>query len=141
MLIGLIGLKCDFCTEKALVYDEIETFKAFIVPESLMLFNADKKIIDEIVDKSITKYLVFSCKSCKATVKHTFKDIEKKLREDVYEKVIMTIAISGLQELNAINFVDKTRVYCGKCGGFDGKGACPIRIFNECRLKRLPNEL
>jgi len=137
----LAGFECDFCNKKALVYDEIETFKAYTVPESLMLFNIDDKIIKEIIDKSITKYLVFKCNICKANVKLTFKDIEKKLREDVYEKVITTIAIRGLQELNAINFTDKTRIYCGKCRGFDGKGACPVKVFNECKLKRLPYEL
>lgn len=135
------GYECDFCNKKALVYDEIETFKAFTVPESLMLFNVDNKIIDEIVDKSITKYLVFKCNVCKANIKLTFKDVEKKLREDVYEKIITMIAIRGLQERNAINFVDKTRIYCGKCGGLDGKGACPVKIYDECKLKELPYEL
>ena len=137
----LAGFECDFCNKKALVYDDIETFKAYTMPESLMLFNVDKKIIDEIIDKSITKYLVFKCNVCKATVKYTFKDIEKKLREAVYAKVVTMIAVRGLQELDAINFIDKTRIYCGKCNGFDGRGACPIKIFNECKLKELPNEL
>lgn len=134
----LAGLECDFCNKKALVYDEIETFKAFTVPESLMLFNIDDKIIEEIIDKSVTKYLVFKCNMCKANVKLTFKDIEKKLREDVYEKVVTMIAVRGLQELDAINFIDKTRIYCGFCQGFDGKGACPVRIYNECELKKIP---
>ena len=137
----LVVLECDFCNEKALVYDEIETFKAYTVLESLMLFNVDDKIIEEIIDKSITKYLVFKCNICKANVKLTFKDVEKKLREDVYKKVVTIIAVRGLQELGAINFVDKTRIYCGKCNGFDGKGSCPVKAFNECKLKRLPYEL
>lgn len=135
------GLRCDFCDKDALAYNEVETAKAYLMPESLTLFNIDDKIIQEVIDKSITRYLVFTCNSCRASVKLTFRDIEKKIRKNIYEKVSATIVARGLRESDAINFVEKTLIYCGKCNGFDGNGSCPIKIFKECKLKRLPYEL
>jgi len=130
------SLKCDFCEVGMIYYDPSETLNSYFVPETFALSE-----IGNIIDKTINEYLVFKCGMCGGIEKYTFKDIEKKVRESMYEQVINTLAIKELRSSGALNLVDKTLVFCDKCKGFDGKGSCPVRIFNECKLKRLPREL
>ena len=130
------NLTCDLCETGRLYYDPSSTFDFYFVPET---FSAAE--ISKIIDESINQYLVFKCSSCGITKKYTFKDIEKKARKNMYRQIINSIAIKELRNSGAIGFVNKTMIYCGKCEGFDGKGSCPIRIFDDCKLKRLPSEL
>jgi hypothetical protein len=130
------SIECDFCDGGLLSYSPSETFEAYFSPESFALAE-----IDKILDEAINEYLVFVCGMCGISVKYTYKDVEKKIRENMYNKVIFSLALKEFKDSGAIGFVDKTLIYCGKCNGFNGKGACPVRIFNECKLKRLPYEL
>jgi len=130
------NLNCDLCEMGRLYYDPSDTFNSYFVPETFALSE-----IGEIIDKTINEYLVFKCASCGSAKKYTFRDIEKKVREGMYKQIITSLAIKELRDAGAISFVDKTFIYCGKCGGFDGKGSCPARIFDDCKLKRLPSEL
>jgi hypothetical protein len=130
------SIECDFCDEGLLSYSSSETFEAYFSPESFALAEMDK-----ILDETINEYLIFICGTCGISVKYTYKDVEKKIRENMYNKVIFSLALKEFRDSGAIGFVDKTLIYCGKCNGFNGKGACPVRIFNECKLKRLPYEL
>lgn len=129
------GLECDFCKNK-LKYSSIDTQKAFSVPEFFGL-----KDIKVLIDESLAQYLVFKCEVCGAKIKYTFKDMEMKIRKSMYEHVIHMIATKQLFDANAINLVDRTMIYCGFCQGFTGKGACPIKVYDECILKELPSEL
>jgi predicted nucleic-acid-binding Zn-ribbon protein len=130
------NLKCDFCKDGRMHYEPEETFKSYFVPET---FATDK--LNKIIDEAINEYLVFKCRMCGQIDKYTFKDVEKKIRKEMYDIVINSIAIKELRNANTINLIDKTMIYCGKCKGFDGKGACPIKIFKDCKLKRFPSEL
>ncbi len=132
----LDGLNCDFCEKGKLTYSPSETFDAYFIPETFALSE-----IDKIIDKHLNEYLIFECRICDSNVRYTFKDIEKKIRDDLYKKVIDMVATKEFRDINAINFANKTLVYCGKCNGIDGKGSCFIKIFKDCKLKRLPNEL
>lgn len=132
----LDGLRCDFCEKGKLTYNPSKTFDAYFIPETFALSE-----ISEIIDKSINEYLVFECRICDSNVRYTFKDIEKKIRDDLYEKVIDMVATKEFRDIGAINFANKTLIYCGKCNGIDGKGSCFIKIFEDCKLKELPSEL
>ena len=132
----LNGLKCDFCEKGNFTYNSSKTFEAYFIPESFALSE-----IDEIIDKHLNEYLVFECRICDSSVRYTFKEIEKKIRDDLYKKVIEMVAVREFKNANAIGFANKTLVYCGKCNGIDGKGSCFIKIFKDCKLKRFPNEL
>ncbi len=132
----LAGLKCDFCEKGNLTYSPSKTFDAYFIPETFALLE-----IDEIIDKHLNEYLVFECRVCNSNVRYTFKDVEKKIRNDLYKKVIEMAATKEFKDANAINFANKTLIYCGKCNGIDGKGSCFIKIFEDCKLKRLPSEL
>jgi len=130
------NLSCNFCERGIIYYEPSETLNSYFVPETFALSE-----IGDIIDKTINEYLVFKCGMCGSMEKYTYKDIEKKVRENMYEQVINTLAIKELRDSGALNLVDKTLVFCDKCKGFDGKGSCPTRIFDECKLKRLPREL
>jgi len=130
------SLGCDFCTNGKLYYDPSETFDAYFIPETFVSSN-----IGELIDKTINEYIVLKCTVCKSVVKYTFRDIEKRVRENMYDTVIKMVSVKELRNSGALNLIDKTLIYCGKCQGFDGKGACPVRIFDDCKLKRLPSEL
>ena len=127
------NLECDFCEHGLLKYSPAETFEAYFSPES---FSLEK--IGDIIDETINEYLVFECSVCKAVVKYTYKDVEKKIRKNMYDKIIFALAMKDFKDSGAIGFTNRTLVYCGKCQGFDAKGSCPIKIFNKCKLKKLP---
>lgn len=129
------NLQCDFCEDGTLYYDSSKTFNAYFIPETFVLSE-----ISEVIDKTINEYSVFTCRRCKAAVKYTFKDIEKKIREYMYQTITNMIAVQELRNSD-LSVVKKVFIYCGKCHGFDGKGSCPVKIYESCELKRLPNEL
>lgn len=133
MLNSMINnLRCDFCEEGHLYYDPQETFNAYFVPETFALTE-----IGEIIDKAINEYLVFKCGMCKSVVRYTFKEIEKKIRNDMYKKIIDMISIKELRNFD-LNVVKKVFRYCGVCPGWDGKGSCPIAMYEKCKLKKIP---
>ena len=127
------NLKCDFCEEGHLYYDPKETLNSYFVPETFVLAE-----MGEIIDKTINEYLVFKCGMCKSIVKYTFKDIEKKIRNNMYEKLIKMVLIREFRNFNVLSLVDKTFIYCGKCQGWDSKGSCPVAVYEKCKLKKLP---
>jgi hypothetical protein len=129
------NLRCSFCNESLLYFEPSETLNFYFVPETFVLSE-----IKDIIDKSINEYLVFKCRGCGAIIKYTFRDLEKRIRELLYENIINMISIKELRDSN-LNTVKKIFVYCGKCPGFDGKGSCPVETYNKCELKRLPSEL
>jgi hypothetical protein len=129
------NLSCDFCKEGLLYLDKPGTLNSYFVPETFALSE-----ISELIDKTINEYLLFKCRNCGNSIKYTYKDIEKKIRERLYKDLISMVSIKELKS-HDLNFVKKVFVYCGKCRGFDGKGSCPIKIYENCKLKRFPSEL
>jgi len=113
-------------------FDPSETLSSYFVPETFIMSE-----IEEVIDKTINEYLVFKCRNCGNVIKYTYKDIEKKIREIIYNNVINLISIKELRNSD-LNIIKKVFIYCGKCHGFDGKGSCPIKIYEDCKLKRLP---
>lgn len=129
----LDGLKCDFCEKGNLIYSPSKTLDAYFIPESFALSE-----IDKIIDKHFNEYLVFECRICGSSVRYIFKEIEKKIRDDLYKKIIEIVAVQGFKDNNVIGFADKTLIYCNKCKGINGKGGCFVKVFEDCKLKKLP---
>lgn len=126
-------LKCEFCENGTLYYDPQKTFNAYFVPETFVLSE-----INEVIDKAINEYSVFTCRNCKAAVKYTFKDIENKVREHMYQTIINMISVQELRNSD-LSIVKKVFIYCNFCAGFDGKGSCPVKIYESCELKKIPH--
>ncbi len=127
------SLECEFCDEGLLSYNPSETFESYFSPESFALAD-----IGKILDETINEYLMFTCGMCGISVKCTYKDVEKKIRETMYKRVILSLALKEFKDSGAIGFVDKTLLHCNFCSGFNGKGACPKRIYDKCELKKIP---
>lgn len=127
--------KCRFCGEGRMRYNQSLTFHDYSLPETFVLDD-----IDKIVDGIIKDYLVYECDRCGSIEKLTYKDIEKMERRRV-SQIVINSAARGEIEKALSRRVPQAFVYCGKCSGADGRGACPIKIYKECKLKKLPNEL
>ena len=136
------GLKCNFCGEGVIYLSQPDTVNDYSIPEALRsTTGSDEVIFDEIIDRYFTQHIVFKCNVCQALEKLTYREIEKRVRDKLYQYAIMKMAYEGFRSIEAVSFVDKTFIYCGKCTGFNGKGACPIKVYENCKLKRLPYEL
>jgi len=125
-------LKCDYCKKGHLKYNIEGTLKSYVSQESLSVND-----ISKIIDEALNEYIVFKCTSCGAMFKYTYKNLEKKVRKNLYSKLGYMIIMGEIRE-KYMNLTDKTLIYCGKCFGFDGKGACPVKMFETCKLKTLP---
>lgn len=126
------NLRCDLCEDGLLYFDPSETTNSYLVPETFMLSE-----MSELIDKTINEYIVFKCRNCGNIIKYTYKDIEKKVREIIYNDVVNLISIKEFKKYD-LNSIKKVFVYCGVCKGFDGKGSCPIAIYEKCKLKKIP---
>lgn len=130
------NIKCEFCKEGTITYNPQLTFEAYTSVDSFTLNN-----IDKVKDGIIGQYLVFKCGNCDSIMRYTYKEVERLVRKDISEKAIYTLARGELLDPSVWSPKDKVLKYCGKCPGFDGSGSCLLKIYNKCKLKRLPNEL
>lgn len=126
-------LPCPYCESGYLVYSQVDTFKSW---QSPIVFRLDD--IEKIKEGIISDILVFMCTECDAKERLTLKELEKKFRKNLSDIMLTRIARNDLPDPGSFKGEDRTLVYCGKCGGFDGKGSCPITVYNDCKLKRLP---
>ena len=127
------NLPCPVCLNHGLYYSQVETSEAWQHP---IVFRLDD--IDKLRDGVISDILVFICDSCDAEVRYTFKEVELQARKRLTEILLTQIAKGDMPDPGVARKIDRTLIYCGKCGGFDGKGSCPGYIFDGCELKRLP---
>lgn len=127
-------LPCELCETGEIYYNQRETFEAWAQPE---IFKLDD--VDKLVDGIINEVLVFVCDNCEAQFRYTFKEVEKKFRKKLSDRLLTMIAMGDLPDPGSIRQVDRIMFYCGKCGGYDGKGSCPIIIHRDCTVKRFPD--
>ncbi len=126
-------LTCEVCgSDMILDYNgSIDFYKDYIV--------IDSKDVLKTLDAIMADVIVYKCASCRHTSKHSFSDIETKVRKKLFEKLIMYYGRDLLSKTSSID--NKYLIYCGKCQGFDGHGSCPKDVFNKCDIKRFPNGL
>jgi hypothetical protein len=118
--------------EGTLEFNHTETSKAY-----QEIFELDEVL--GIVDGVIAQFLVFKCLDCATVHRMTYKELELQARKEISERV-MTLKASG--ELDkAITIKNRFYIYCGNCTGFDGAGACPKVVYENCKLRRIPNVL
>ena len=126
-------LPCEACGEGELYYSQVETTNAWSHPDVFIFDNVDK-----IVDGIMNDVLVFNCTKCDAKIRYTFKEIEKKFRQKLTNRILTMIAMGDMPIPGSTREHGRVVIYCGKCSGYDGKGSCPSRIYDHCELKRLP---
>lgn len=132
----LFEIKCNFCKEGTMHYNQKFTFDAYSIPENFVLED-----IDKIVDGIIGEYLVYVCNKCGSVEKFTYKELEKIERRRISQIVINSVARGEIAKSGALIRKNKILIFCGKCNGVDGKGSCLLEIYEKCELKRFPNEL
>lgn len=126
-------LPCPYCEIGQLHYNQPATTDAW---QSPIVFRLDD--IDKLKDGVISEILVFTCDYCEANERYTFKEVELKFRKRLSDIMLTQIARGDMMDPGTMRSMDRTLIYCGKCGGFDGKGACPHLIYDDCKLKRIP---
>ena len=126
-------LPCEVCGEGEIYYSQKETFEAWQWPEIFMLDDVGK-----LIDGIISEVLVFICTNCEAQSRYTFKEVEKKIRKKLSDRLLTMVAMGSAPDPGAIKKSDRILIYCGKCSGYDGKGSCPRIVYKECELKRAP---
>ena len=122
-------LKCPICLNEGMQFFYTKTMEAFSD-------DFDLEDVDKLVDGIIGQYLVFQCLKCESIHRFTYKEIEKSIRKDISQKVMTLRAKKELDK--TINMNVKYLVFCGKCNGYDGHGACPKEVYDECQLRRMP---
>lgn len=126
-------LPCPYCEKGEMYYNQPETTESWQHP---IMFRLDD--LYELKDGVVSDVLVFTCDGCEANERYTFKELELKFRKRLSDIILTQIARGDMPDPGSIKDIDRTLYYCGRCGGFDGKGACPNFIFDDCRLKRIP---
>jgi len=126
-------LPCSSCENGKLHYNQKLTFEAWQQPE---IFRLDD--IDKLKDGIVSDVLVFVCNQCDAVERFTLKEVIKKSMKNLSDRLLTMIARGDVPDPGSFRNVDRTYIYCGKCNGYDGKGACPRKVYEDCKLKRLP---
>ena len=127
-------LKCDSCEDGRLYYSQKETMEAWQQPE---IFRLDD--IDKLKDGIISEILVMICNQCNVQVRFTLKEIEKEFRKQLSNRILTMMSRGDIPDPGSFRKTDRTYFYCGKCNGYDGKGACPRYVYDNCEIKRAPN--
>lgn len=126
-------LPCSSCENGRLYYNQKLTFEAWQDPE---IFRLDD--IDKLKDGIISDVMVFVCNQCDAVERYTIEELIKKSRKELSNRLLTMIAHGDLPDPGSYRKTDRIYIYCGKCSGYDGKGACPLQVYEKCQLKRLP---
>ena len=126
-------LPCKSCEDGRLYYDQRATMEAWQQPE---IFRLDD--IDKLKDGILSDILVMVCNQCNVQVRFTLKEIEKEFRKQLSERIFTMIGHGDIPDPGSVRKIDRLFFYCGKCNGYDGKGACPKYIYENCDLKRMP---
>ena len=131
MINGLANkIDCEICGG-TLMFSESSTVDDYAVTITVNASN----IFDK-VEEIIGKYLVYECRDCRAKYKYTYKELEKVLRKELTQRMLMLAAKNVVINNNILQ--DKFFFYCGKCGGCDGNGSCTKTAYNNCEIKRFP---
>jgi len=128
------NLNCDVCDTGRLTFHREETMKAWKQPE---IFRLDD--VGKLQDGVISELLVFVCEGCGAQVRLTLKELDKKFRKQLTRRMLTDISTGNEPDPGAVRKTDRLFVYCGKCGGYDGKGSCTKYIYDKCDLRRMPH--
>jgi hypothetical protein len=129
----MLKLICEVCGDNSVVFDEILTLSVHKQRLEMNMLH-----MDEIFKSVICQFSVYRCNKCESIFYWTYKDVEKKSRQFLAKNLIYSLITSGTKSPVIMRPSEKVLIYCGKCPGFDGNGACPVIIHDDCKVKRLP---
>lgn len=125
---------CDDCGNE-LVLDDIKTSELYMTD-----FKYYVKHEFKIEESSLNPYLVYSCPSCGATFKFSYKECELRIRKAFAHKVLHVRIINMLKnELNKSTIDEASGLsYCGQCFGIggDGDGYCLNDVIKQCPIRK-----
>lgn len=131
MLNSLIQhLNCEVCGHN-LIYAPKTTLDTYSKELDIIIENVEFK-----VDDIIGRFLIYECPICKKFYRYTYKDIETIIRINMTKEALLAIAMRQMKNMTYIR--GSVLIYCGKCTGFDGNGSCTKKIYDNCKIKRLP---
>ena len=134
MIINMLNnIKCENCNRIALELDKDSTIDLYNDINNISFENKDI-----IIDSVLSEYLVFYCAACGEKFKYTYRDIDFMLRNNLNELLITMLIRKDIIQKGKFSVNNNVYIYCGKCNGIDGRGACPSKVYNNCELKRLP---
>lgn len=129
----MITFTCDVCGKGLAQFSEALTYSSYKSPGVFVLED-----LPNILDGVLSDLLVFKCNECESEFRLTYKEAFKKLRRELAKRYISHCIGANAKNANITTYKDRVMIYCGKCSGFDGKGACPVFIYDTCNIKRLP---
>jgi len=129
----MFSFSCPVCKDGKAQFNEALTFNSY---DSPLVFTIED--LPKLKDGVLNDVLVFICYTCQSEFRLTFKEFEKKLRQELTKRYIALLIGRGAKNPNASIAKERIFIYCGKCNGFDGKGACPLFVYDTCDIKRLP---
>jgi hypothetical protein len=129
----MLSFNCSACDKGTAYFSEAKTYASY---DTKLVFVLED--LPNILDGVLSDVLVFVCRNCGSEVRMTYNEVLKKLRRDLAKRFINLCIGKNSKNANVTTYFDRILIYCGKCNGFDGKGACPIFIYDTCDIKRLP---
>jgi hypothetical protein len=129
----MFNLECEVCGNDRVVFDSFLTLSVHKPHLEMSLLH-----MDEIIKDVICKFSAYKCDKCNAVFYWTYKDVEKKARRALTKQLVYSFIANGTKSPVMMKPSEKVLIYCGKCPGFDGNGACPVIIHDDCKVKRLP---
>lgn len=129
----MFTIKCDKCSGN-LVMDMRSTMNNYIKDDWKYEIDIDT---GKLIEDSIQKYLIYTCKKCGTNYKFTYKEWEKRYRKELATqimeikkmKVFRTLNPAAIKEENGIEF-------CGQCSGYAGDGYCLVDIIKQCSIRK-----
>jgi hypothetical protein len=91
-----------------------------------------------VVDAVMNEVEILDCSKCGAEIRYTLSEMERIARHVIKEDFIHGILRGDINHPPILKGIDSVMIYCGKCSGFNGRGACPEFIYTSCEIKRLP---
>lgn len=125
------SVKCEVCKGE-LHFDSKATEDDYKIVMGVEVVEIDSR-----VDDIISKFLVYRCTNCGQKYRYTYKDIEKIVRRNLTEKVLLLLIKDQIPSITDM-VKEKFYIYCGKCPGIDGTGCCTRTVYNSCDIKRFP---
>ena len=129
----MFNLECEVCGSDEVILDTFLTLSAHKQHLEMNMLH-----MDEIFKSVICKFSAYKCGDCGTVFYWTYKDVEKKSRRMLTKHLVYSFITNGTKNPIFMKPSEKVLIYCGKCPGFDGSGACLTIIHDSCEFKRLP---
>jgi hypothetical protein len=128
-------IPCSFCDNGILCFNDQKTIKRYFNPE---VFNVDVENVETMIDTIMNEVMIFDCNNCNAEVAYTYAELARLARKVLKKHLIEDVILGRIKIPFLLKGSNYVMIYCGKCQGYNGRGACPVSIYDNCGVKRLP---